>query len=218
MATPGVDHYSTQGAEMKYVVIICILITYVWAGQYDKVKITPTLSYMYVYHKVKAVKIHRIQDTAHKLTGEYAKQYRPNTEIQPIKMMQGIKTIGEIELLQFLQEKVNTKKGILIDVRTKKDYEAATIPSAVNIPYKTTQDREKMENIIHIFGLNRLESSEVDSSRAVDIAVFCHGLWCSKAPRFIQTLVALGYPKDKIFYYRGGMQMWKILGFTTVGN
>lgn len=203
---------------MKYVIVIFLFITYLWAGQYDKVKITPTLSYMYVYHKGKAVKIHRIQDTTHKLTGEYAKQYRPNTEIQPIKMMQGIQTIGEIELLHFLQEKTNTKQGILIDVRIKEDYETGTIPSAVNIPYETTQDREKMEKIIHIFGAHRLASGELDTSDAMDIAVFCHGLWCSKAPRFIQTLVAFGYPKDKIFYYRGGMQMWKILGFTTVGN
>ena len=43
------------------------------AGKYDKVKITPEMAYIYVYHKGKAVKVHRIQDTKHKLTGEYAR-------------------------------------------------------------------------------------------------------------------------------------------------
>ncbi len=28
----------------------------------------------------------------------------------------------------------------------------------------------------------------------------------------------LGYPPEKLLYYRGGFQMWKILGFTTVTN
>jgi hypothetical protein len=34
----------------------------------------------------------------------------------------------------------------------------------------------------------------------------------------INILLEHGYPADKIFYYRGGFQMWKILGFTTVKN
>ena len=25
-----------------------------------------------------------------------------------------------------------------------------------------------------------------------------------------------GYPADRIFYYRGGMQSWQILGLTTI--
>ena len=32
------------------------------AEQYDTVKITPDISYIIVYHKGKAVKVHRIQD------------------------------------------------------------------------------------------------------------------------------------------------------------
>ena len=203
---------------MRYFLILSLFIMQLCAGQYDKVKITPEISYMYVYHKGKAVKIHRIQDTKHKLTGEYARQYRPNTEIQPIKMRSDIPTIGEVELLSFLQKKVNTGEGVLIDIREKSDYLRGTIPSSVNIPYETIYDNTKMKKILHILGMIKAPSGELDSNKVMSVAVFCDGLWCGTAPKFIENLLALGYPKDKIYYYRGGMQMWKILGFTTVGN
>ena len=45
---------------MKIVISMLTLIAALYAGQYDKVKITPLISYVYVYHKGKAVKVHRI--------------------------------------------------------------------------------------------------------------------------------------------------------------
>ncbi|HHD78727.1 MAG TPA: hypothetical protein ENK98_03695, partial [Epsilonproteobacteria bacterium] len=71
---------------MKTIILVLGMMSVVLAGKYDKVKITPDMAYIYVYHKGKAVKVHRIQDTKHKLTGEYAKQYRPGNDIQPIKV------------------------------------------------------------------------------------------------------------------------------------
>ena len=32
----------------------------------------------------------------------------------------------------------------------------------------------------------------------------------------IRALAKLGYPLNRMHYYRGGMQMWQILGLTTV--
>ena len=32
----------------------------------------------------------------------------------------------------------------------------------------------------------------------------------------IKAMLREGYPADKIFYYRGGMQAWHILGLTVV--
>ncbi len=188
------------------------------AGQFDKVKITPEIAYIYVYHKGKAVKVHRIQDTKHKLTGEYAKQYRPGQDIQPIKMDDDIQTIGEVELLQFMREKGNNKKGVLVDVRSKKEYKKESIPSAVNIPSATKDNAVKMEKILKILGAKRMPDGSLNTKRAMDIAFYCNGLWCDKAPEFIKVFLNLGYPADKILYYRGGFQMWKILGFTTVVN
>jgi len=67
-----------------------------------------------------------------------------------------------------------------------------------------------------IFGMKTLADGSKDGSKALEIAFYCHGLWCAKSSEFIKTMLANGYPADKILYYRGGIQMWKILGFTTI--
>ncbi len=203
---------------MRILAFILLWAVSATAGQYDKVKITPDMAYIYVYHKGKAVKVHRIQDTKHKLTGEYARTYRPGKDIQPIKMHKDITTIGEVELLKFMVNKGNKKKGLVIDLRPKRDYRKESIPSAVNIPYETKDNKIKVEKILKILGAKRDSDGSLDASRAMDVAFYCNGLWCEKSSEFIKTFLELGYPADKILYYRGGIQMWKILGFTTVTN
>ena len=51
-------------------------------------------------------------------------------------------------------------------------------------------------------------------SAALDLALFCNGPWCYQSPRAIRNLLDVGYPADKLRYYRGGMQDWLILGLT----
>ncbi len=203
---------------MNKLLILLILVVGANAKSYNKVKITPDVAYLYVYHKGKAVKVHRIQDTKNKLTGEYAKQYRPYKYIQPIKMHKNIKTIGEVELLTFMKEKANSKKGILIDLRSKKDYSAESIPSATNIPARVKDNKVKLEKILKVLGAKREADGTLNTKKAIDVAFYCHGLWCKQSSDFIKEFLKLGYPAEKILYYRGGFQMWKILGFTTVTN
>ena len=210
---------NTGGEKMRNIVFLfAFMITTITAGKYDKVKITPDMAYIYVYHKGKAVKVHRIQDTKHKLTGEYAKTYRPGKYIQPIKMHQDIQTIGEVELLHFMTKKVNKKKGLLVDLRPKARYKEESIPSAVNIPARVKDNKVKVEKILKVLGAKRLADGSLDTSKVLDVAFYCNGLWCDKSSEFIKTFLDLGYPADKMLYYRGGFQMWKILGFTTVTN
>ena len=203
---------------MRSVTLFLTAAIFAFAGQYDKVKIAPDISYLYVYHKGKAVKIHRIQDTKNKLTGEYAKTYRPGQPIQPIKIDDKVRTIGEIELLDFLKKKVNKKEGLLVDLRSKEYYKKESIPGAVNIPFKMVHNDEKMEKIIRVLGAKRNADGTLDASKARTVAFYCHGLWCKKSAEFIKAFIKRGYPAEKILYYRGGFQMWKILGFTTVTN
>lgn len=203
---------------MKIITLVLVLAVSAMAGKYDKVKITPSMAYIYVYHKGKAVKVHRIQDTKHKLTGEYARTYRLGKDIQPIKMHKDIATIGEVELLKFMVNKGNKKKGLIVDLRPKREYRKESIPSAVNIPAETKDNKSKVEKILKILGAKIASDGSLDASRAMDVAFYCNGLWCNKSSEFIQTFLELGYPADKMLYYRGGIQMWKILGFTTVKN
>jgi len=205
--------------KMKLILICMSLsLSVVYAGNYDKVKITPDISYLYVYHRGKAVKVHRIQDTEHMLTGEYAKTYRPNQYIQPAKLMEGIQTVGEVEVINFMKEKINRKKGLIIDVRERKKYKAESIPSAVNIPVEIRNKPQAMQKIFNSLGMKKKEDGSWSTHKAMELIVYCDGLWCKKSPEMIRALVAQGYPKEKILYYRGGFQMWKILGLTTVKN
>jgi rhodanese-related sulfurtransferase len=189
-----------------------------FAGQFDKVRITPDLSYLYVYHKGKAVKVHRIQDTKHKLTGEYAKTYRPDRHIQPIQLNEGVTTIGEIEMIHFMKHKVNKRKGLILDVRTRERYANDSIPSAVNVPYSIVGKEAIREKLFKSLGLHKKEDATWNTERALELVIYCDGLWCDKSTKMIKTLLEHGYPSEKLFYYRGGFQMWKILGFTTVKN
>ncbi|MDQ7084130.1 MAG: rhodanese-like domain-containing protein [Sulfurovum sp.] len=155
---------------MKLLLILLALSVAVTAGKYDRVKITPDMAYIYVYHKGKAVKVHRIQDTKHKITGEYAKRYRPGKFIQPIKMHKDIQTIGEVELLHFMQEKVNKKHGLLVDLRPKVDYKKGSIPSAVNIPARIKDNKVKLEKVLKIMGAVRQADGSLDTSNVLDVA------------------------------------------------
>ena len=53
-----------------------------------------------------------------------------------------------------------------------------------------------------------------DFDNATTLALFCNGPWCDQSPRAIRNLVDAGYPPEKLKYYRGGMQMWLLLGLT----
>jgi len=203
---------------MRILALLLVWAVVASAGKYDKVKITPDISYLYAYHKGKAVKVHRIQDTKNKLTGEYAKIFRPGKDIQPIKMHDDIRTIAEVEVLKFMKDKVNKRQGLLVDLRPKADYRKETIPASVNIPASVKDNPAKLKKIMKIFGVKKLADGSLDTSKALEIAFYCNGLWCDKSSEFIKTMLDNGYPADKMLYYRGGFQMWKILGFTTIVN
>jgi rhodanese-related sulfurtransferase len=55
-----------------------------------------------------------------------------------------------------------------------------------------------------------------DFSTAKTLVMFCNGAWCGQSPTNIQTLLKLGYPPNKLKWYRGGMQAWEQFGLTTV--
>ena len=50
------------------------------------------------------------------------------------------------------------------------------------------------------------------------VALFCNGPWCGQSPTAIRRMIDAGYPADKIAYYRGGMQVWRLLGLTVTGE
>ncbi|HEY5790892.1 MAG TPA: rhodanese-like domain-containing protein [Gammaproteobacteria bacterium] len=171
-----------------------------------EVRITPDLAEVRVPTADGAVVIQRNQDPDATIDPAFSLTSRncPPFCIQPMTPAPGVTTVGELELLEFLQG-----GGLLIDGRTENWFLEETIPGALNIPY--TEMAVRLDEL----GCQR-GSDRWDCSEARPVLLFCNGAWCGQSPTAIRAMVREGYPAQRIFYYRGGMQAWKSLGLTTV--
>lgn len=153
------------------------------------------------------VTVKRNQDTKATIQGTFAMTSRkcPPFCIQPMNAIEGVKTVGEIEVIDVMRD----KDAILMDARTQEWHADETIPSSVNIPY--TEVASRLDEL----GCKKA-SGKWNCAGAKKVALYCNGPWCGQSPAAIKAMVREGYPKDKILYYRGGMQLWKLLGLTTV--
>ncbi|HGZ69983.1 MAG TPA: rhodanese-like domain-containing protein, partial [Nitratifractor sp.] len=178
---------------------------------------TPSITTNDHWHKIT---IERIQDTEYRLTDDFTKTSRvcPPFCIQPIKPVPGVHNIEELELIDFIKNKIPSKKGLLIDARLRSWYESETIPGAINIPFKlATNDNPKViSKLFSLLGAKPNADGTFDFSKAKELVVFCNGVWCEQSPAFMRGLVKNGYPAEKLYFYRSGFQGWKILGLTTV--
>lgn len=208
-----------------------------------EVNIAEFLPYVDIEYGGKNIRIMRIQDAQHTLTGGFAKTSRPCPPFcfQPMNVAPGVTTVGEVEVVRFIGERVARKTALLIDSRTPDWFEQGTIPGAINIPFFVydEENRSKPEfaramqamgvrpatahqtevgfwdRIFRSADTSRIRNG-LDFSGAKDVLLFCNGPWCEQSPRAIRGLLAVGYPAEKIHYYRGGMQLWQMGGFTTV--
>ncbi|MDH2916183.1 MAG: rhodanese-like domain-containing protein [Gallionella sp.] len=177
-----------------------------------------------VLHLGKPVTIQREQDTSATIRAEYAITARPCPPycIQPMRLEQGVETLGELEVLEYLKRiRQGDSALMLIDSRTADWYAKGTIPGATNIPYAQNMaghatDLHGLKRIlIESFGVKETDKA-YDFSNAYTLAIFCNGPWCGQTPNYIRTLLALGYPAAKLKWYRGGMQDWCSLGLTVI--
>jgi len=137
--------------------------------------------------------------------------------ISPIKI-DGVTTFGELETLEFLQKvEKEPQKYILVDSRIKSWYMSGTIPTAVNLEYihflQNQKYQKEYEKALQTLGV-KLVNGKYDFSNAKTALFFCNGIWCGQSPQAIAVLTKIGYPKDKILWYRGGMQDWRSVGFS----
>ena len=170
------------------------------------------------------VTIMRNQNQAATVNPAFAKTSRkcPPFCIQPGQLAEGVETIGELEIIEYVKKMAAGDDSILlIDSRTPDWVARGTIPGAINIPW-TKLNLAKGADPISIselftgqFGANELEGLW-DFSQAKTLVLFCNGMWCGQSPNNIKNLLRFGYPPHKIKWYRGGMQDWEILGLTTV--
>ena len=63
-------------------------------------------------------------------------------------------------------------------------------------------------------GIKKVNNT-LDFSEAKELLLFCNGAWCSQSPKMIKALLKLGYPPQKMKWYRGGMEDWLGFNMTT---
>lgn len=180
----------------------------------SEVEISKGVPFVKVNVSGKTYKIEREQRPDTYLTNTFALTSRPSPPffIEPFHVSDKVETYGELEVLEFLEK----KKGVFIDARLKNWYQKSAIPGAINLPFKLfLTDTPARDKVLKDFGGEK-RGSVWDFSNAKTLLLYCNGAWCGQSPTAINALIDIGYPEEKMKYYRGGMQAWQILGFTTI--
>ena len=196
---------------------VCFLVFSFQSAVAQEVKITPEVAARTIVMPDGTLTIERNQDTDHRLDSEFTKTSRPCPPfcIHPMSAGEGVATVGELEVMDFLETKVAKGSGLLIDSRVPDWYAKGTIPGAVNVPFTTLETTNPYrDEILKALGA-RKTGDAWDFSQALSLMLFCNGPWCDQSPRAIRNLTDVGYPANKLSYYRGGMQLWLLLGLTT---
>jgi len=188
-----------------------------------RVKIAPGLPHLTVEHNGNDVIVMRHQDQQHTIDPPFNLTSRPCPPfcVQPIQLAPGVETLGELELLDYMQRVSEGDSQILIiDSRTPDHTRSGTIPGSINIPYTRLEpsqtSKAKIRELLEMEFDALYDEGLWDFSTAKTLVMFCNGAWCGQSPTNIQTLLKLGYPPHKLKWYRGGMQAWEQFGLTTI--
>jgi len=138
--------------------------------------------------------------------------------IFPMQIHRGVETYGEVEVMSFIKKMQEDKNMLFIDTRDEEWYEYRTIPGAINMHYVYMMmpkvfEAEYKVSLVKL-GIVRNNNS-FDFSKAKTLLLFCNGAWCSQSPKMVNALLTMGYPPQKIKWYRGGMDDWLGLSMTT---
>lgn len=207
------------------------------------VKLAPELDSFDITYQGKQIHIERNQDQEHVIDESWAKTSRkcPPFCPQPIGAGKGVTTVGEQEVFDFMRNQLSKGSGIMIDARVPSWHKRGTIPGSINIPFTEWERKPSDPELKKIMakigakprghvgfvdhawdktlttvGVNIERTGFWDYSEAKDLLMWCNGPWCGQSHHAIKGLLELGFPPEKIFYYRGGMQMWEIMGLPVV--
>ena len=218
-----------HAAVVAIALLPALVVTHPAAAQENK--ITPALNAVQVTHHGQPVTIQRGHDAAAHLPEVFQKTDRgcPPFCVQPMVAVPGVETIGELEVLGYLERIAQGDKDVLVvDSRTPDWVLRGTIPGSVNVPWNkinidtngTFETPTEAEGVRHIladeFGATEGEGDSWSFGNAKTLVLFCNGIWCPQSTANLRTLAKYGYPVEKLKWYRGGMQDWVSVGLTTV--
>lgn len=204
--------------------LACLLLFSAVALADQPVGITAQQRHLDVLHEGKPVRIQREPDNFGQVDPDFAMTSRPCPPycIQPMHLAPGVETIGELEVLDYLQRITQRDAGILVIDSRDTDWlvRSGIIPGAIHLSWERLHPRHAepaaIAEILELqFGASRT-GPLWNFENARTLVFYCNGPWCGQSPTNIRQLLALGYPAHKLKWYRGGMQVWKNLGLTTV--
>jgi rhodanese-related sulfurtransferase len=105
---------------------------------------------------------------------------------------QKVHTLGIDEVLERFKNKA---KFVLVDARSREDYDKSHIPGAISIP------AEDIENF----------AKDLDKNE--EIITYCGGFQCPASTMAAKELMGLGF--KKVLDFKGGMQEWAEKGCPT---
>ncbi len=187
-------------------------------GAYADVNIAPGLKSFTVTHDGQAVEVMRSQDPEHQIHPLYATTSRGMPQPMHPFAPHPVETLGEREFVEYMMLAEKDTNVMIVDTRTIGWHVSLTIPGAKSYPYTMMDDPSDRDWALDDFGVVKKAEGEYDFTDAKTLAMFCNGYWCGQTPAMIKKMLELGYPAEKMKYYRGGMQAWTSLGFTVVGD
>mgnify|MGYP006279345385 CR=1 FL=1 len=101
-----------------------------------------------------------------------------------------------ITLEKLLEMKENGEPFALVDTLGEESYGEEHIPGAVNLP---------LDSIV------RRARNEVDAN--IPVVTYCASYTCEASTLAARKLVDTGF--DKVFDFKGGLEVWKKAGFDT---
>lgn len=139
-------------------------------------------------------------------------------KLLPMQLDADLETYGELEVLATLSEMKNNPNLVLIDGRKEEWFSYRTIPGAINMPFYYFRDKKDyefhVEYALKYLNVKKDKNGVYQFKKAKILIIFCNGPWCSQSPTMIFALLEMGYPADKLKWYRGGMQDWLSAGMT----
>lgn len=209
---------------MTHIVTVMLLLFagVAWAAD-QPVWISAQQPYMDVMHEGRLVRIQREPDNFNQIDPDFAMTSRPCPPycVQPMQLGSGVETVGELELLDYLQRITRRDESVLVIDSRDDDWliRSGIIPGAVHLRWERLHPKhaspEAIADMLELqFGALRTDPLW-NFENAKTLVFYCNGPWCGQSPTNIKQLLAMGYPAQKLKWYRGGMQVWKSLGLTT---
>jgi rhodanese-related sulfurtransferase len=187
-----------------------------------RVGITPAMESVAVRHRGEWVWIERAQNADNRTHPEYAQTSRdcPPFCIQPMVLAEGVETLGELEFIDYLVRQGRDESVRVVDARSDAEYRSGAIPGAASVPWTDLVAEVGavdflIEERLTDFGV-ALDGTDADFTAARTLVVYDNGPWCGQAAGKIRALLSMGYPPERIKWYRGGLQAWHSLGLTVI--